>query len=169
MSRRLFVMRHGKSNWGTDAVRDFDRPLAPRGIKDTPRVGRWLLAQGWVPEFFVSSPALRAKETAIRVCEGLGLDRAVIRYDERIYEASVGELIKVLEDCPSGAKRALLVGHNPGLEGLVRFFCPGVSTPGDGKLMPTAAVAHLEMPDDWGALQPGSANLVDITRPKTLK
>jgi phosphohistidine phosphatase len=41
--------------------------------------------------------------------------------------------------------------------------------PDDGKLLPTATVARLEMPDDWNVLPCGSAQLISITRPRSLK
>ena len=41
--------------------------------------------------------------------------------------------------------------------------------PDDNKLMPTAALARLEMPDDWSQLEPGCATVMGIVRPKQLK
>jgi phosphohistidine phosphatase len=40
-----------------------------------------------------------------------------------------------------------------------------VETPADGKLLPTATVARLEMPKDWGKLNAGCANLLEVHRP----
>ncbi|MGH8513640.1 MAG: SixA phosphatase family protein, partial [Gammaproteobacteria bacterium] len=40
-ARRLLVMRHAKSDWDSGAGSDFDRPLAKRGERDAPRMGRW--------------------------------------------------------------------------------------------------------------------------------
>jgi phosphohistidine phosphatase len=39
---------------------------------------------------------------------------------------------------------------------------------GAGKLLPTASLARLEMPDDWSELGRGCAQVVSITRPKGL-
>ena len=64
----------------------------------------------------------------------------------------------------------LLVGHNPGLESLLRYLADGdLDEPKDGKLLPTAALARLEMPDDWCALESGCAILLTLLRPKALK
>jgi phosphohistidine phosphatase len=53
---------------------------------------------------------------------------------------------------------------------LVRFLTDNdLDEPDDGKLMPTAALARLEMPDDWTQLEPGSATVMGIVRPKHLK
>ena len=72
MSRELLILRHAKSAWDTSAATDFERPLAKRGRRDAPRVGRFLLDQGLIPDYVVSSPAERAKQTVIGVCEQLG-------------------------------------------------------------------------------------------------
>jgi phosphohistidine phosphatase len=61
------------------------------------------------------------------------------------------------------------VGHNPGLESLIAHLAgDDLDRPQDGKLLPTATVARLEMPEDWTALDPGCAILVSVTRPKGL-
>ena len=80
MSRELLILRHAKSSWDSDARTDFERPLAPRGLLDAPRVGAFLARQGLKPDFVVSSPAERARETveynAVQAYEGLALARS---------------------------------------------------------------------------------------------
>ncbi|HWD04384.1 MAG TPA: histidine phosphatase family protein, partial [Amycolatopsis sp.] len=41
MDRWLIVLRHAKSDWSDD-LPDRERPLAPRGIRDAPKLGHWL-------------------------------------------------------------------------------------------------------------------------------
>ena len=67
MPRELLILRHAKSAWDTNAPSDFERPLAKRGRRAAPRVGRWLEEQGLIPDHVVSSPAERAKQTVIAV------------------------------------------------------------------------------------------------------
>jgi phosphohistidine phosphatase len=170
MMRELLVLRHAKSAWNTDAPTDFDRPLAKRGRRDAPRVGRFLRERGLSPDYVVSSPAERARQTVIAVCEPLGIEATQIHWDERIYHASSGALIDVLNDCPSKARRVLIAGHNPGLELLVRNLCDhDVPMPDDYKLMPTAAVAHLEIRTDWAQMEVGTARLLSLTRARSLR
>lgn len=169
MSRQLLIMRHAKSAWDTDARTDFERPLAKRGKKDAPRVGRWLRQRGLVPDLVVSSPARRAKQTALEVCKELGLAKARVKWELSIYEGDTDGLLNVLESCPADASTVLLVGHNPGLEMLITYLCGcDIAMSADSKLMPTAAVAQLEMPKDWGRLQSETARLVSIVRPRSL-
>jgi phosphohistidine phosphatase len=170
MPRELLILRHAKSAWDTGAARDFDRPLAKRGRKAAPRVGRFLLEQGLLPDHVVSSPAQRARETVIAVCAELSIAPEIIHWDERIYGGWTSSLVNVLRECPAGAGRVMIAGHNPGLESLlVHLSEQPVPVPADGKLMPTAAVAHLEVHTEWAELGADSARLLSLTRARSLK
>ena len=169
MSRELLILRHAKSDWETGAASDFDRPLSRRGERDAPRVGRHLRERGLVPDYVVSSPARRAKQTVIAVCEPLGIEPDRINWDSRIYHAGAGVLLDVLNDCPASARRVLIAGHNPGLEILLQNLCNHeIPMPDDYKLMPTAAVAHLEILSEWQNLEGRLAHLISLTRARSL-
>jgi phosphohistidine phosphatase len=132
-------------------------------------MGSWLMQQGLVPDHVVSSPAERASATAAKVCKTMAIGTRAIHLEERLYEAGLEELRGVLVDCPQQARRVLLVGHNPGLEKLLAFLLPKKIPAGkDGKILPTATLARLEMPDDWSRLSPGCASLAGIIRPASL-
>lgn len=170
MSRELLIMRHGKSDWDY-AVDDFDRPITDRGKRSAQRIGVWLEGQGLMPDHVVSSPAERAITTAEKTCKAMGLGSDKVHTDRRIYAAGLGSLLEVLEDCPTGARRVLLVGHNPGLEELLAYLNGGIDGLVErGKLLTTANLARLQMPLDWDAasLQRGCARVLSLTRPKTL-
>ncbi|MBF0309948.1 MAG: histidine phosphatase family protein [Magnetococcales bacterium] len=171
MSRQLLIMRHAKSAWDTGAPTDFERPLAARGQRDAPRMGRWLLSEDLVPDHVVSSPATRARETVTLVCETLGFKRKRIVWDARIYGADTDELLEVLAEVPKKAKTVLLVGHNPGLEFLSSFLAnsvPQSDSVFESGLVRTATVVQLKMPEDWSTLQAGCASLITIQHPADL-
>ncbi len=169
MSRELLLMRHAKSDWDSSARDDFDRPLAKRGKRDAPRVGAWLYREGLVPDMILSSPAARARATVLKVCKRLDINKQEIQWEPRIYEAETSTLLELLGQCPPQSRTVLLVGHNPGLESLLRYLTDNdFDPPTDGKLLPTAAIARLEMPADWLPLQSGCASLISLTRPKHL-
>ena len=169
MHRQLLILRHAKSAWDTDAASDFDRPLAKRGRKDAPRMGKWLRKSGLTPDYVISSPALRAQQTAIEACKAMGIDRKQIHWEPRLYGAGAATLLAVLGACPAEPATVMIVGHNPGLEMLLQHLCGG-NTPvsADGKLLPTATVARLRMPEVWDNLPRGAADRVAITRPRSL-
>ena len=168
MSRQLLILRHAKSAWATEAPTDFERPLAKRGLRDAPRIGVWLREQQLAPDHIISSPAVRAQQTALGVLEGLAMASDAVHWEPRIYEASLGILLTILEACPATAAKTLIIGHNPGLEYLLQYLADAIPQPDDGKLLPTATVAHLAMPDQWENLQAGCARLIAITRPRSV-
>lgn len=170
MPRELLILRHAKSAWDTAAPSDFERPLAPRGRKAAPRMGRWLADQGLVPDYVVSSPAERARQTVEAVCTELGIDTETIHWDRRIYGGWTRTLMDVLRDSPDNALRVLITGHNPGLEDLLESLChEGIESPPDGKLMPTASIARLRVDVPWPEVRPDCAALLSLIRPRQLR
>ncbi|MEW7985238.1 MAG: histidine phosphatase family protein [Candidatus Thiodiazotropha sp.] len=168
MTRELMLLRHGKSDW-SQQLEDFKRPLKDRGKRGAQRMGVWLLQQQLQPDYVISSPAERAIVTAQKTVKAMGGDADAIVQDRRIYAANVGELLRVLSDVPPDSKRVMLVGHNPGLEMLTEYLHgERIPLPSDGKLIPTATLAHIEMPDDWIDLKTGDGELLSIVRPSSL-
>jgi broad specificity phosphatase PhoE len=106
---RLWLVRHGQSqgNVARDAadeaglheiaidVRDVDVPLSELGLRQAQAAGRWFatLPESERPELILSSPYLRARQTAELICEagalaGGGAARAIV--DERLREREFG-------------------------------------------------------------------------------
>lgn len=152
MNKELLLLRHGKSDWDTETT-DFNRPLNKRGIRSAQKMGEWLEEQKLLPDLIISSPAIRALTTAEIVCEAMGLPVNSIQTDKRIYEASLTDLLQVLLQITGSTQRLLMVGHNPGFEYLVNHLAPAIPIPEDGKLMPTAALAYLQLDIKWTLLQ----------------
>jgi phosphohistidine phosphatase len=168
MARELMLLRHGKSDW-SQQVEDFKRPLKDRGKRGAQRMGIWLLQQRLQPDYVISSPAERAIVTAQKTIKTMGGDARAIQQDRRIYAANVAELLQVLSGIPAENKRVMLVGHNPGLEMLTEYLHgERIPLPSDGKLIPTATLALIEMPDDWCDLKSGDGELLSIVRPSSM-
>ena len=171
-TRRLILLRHAKSDWPD--VPDRDRPLAKRGRRDAPRIGRWLHDHGYQPDVVVCSSARRTRQTWDLVAPELGGSPAV-RFEPRAYAASAMTLLYLAQELPSRYRTALLIAHNPGLSELASQLAapPDIGTvtddgPRPGISLPTAAVAVLEFPGDWPSLTPGHARLVDHIIPADL-
>jgi len=152
MNKELLLLRHGKSDWNTDTS-DFNRPLNNRGKRNAQEMGEWLNEQQLLPDLIISSSANRALSTAKIVCKSLSLPSHTIKTDDLIYEARLADLRQALLQTPDSVHRLLLVGHNPGLEYLLSYLAPDISIAADGKLMPTAALAYLEVDAQWSSLQ----------------
>ena len=175
-TRRLILLRHAKSDWPD--VPDRDRPLAKRGRRDAPRIGRWLHEHGYQPDVVVCSAARRTRQTWDLVAPELGGSPAV-RFEPRAYAASAMTLLYLAQELPSRYRTALLIAHNPGLSELASELAaaPEVGPeidratdngPRPGISLPTAAVAVLEFPGDWPSLTPGQARLIDTITPAAL-
>lgn len=163
--KTLLILRHGKSDWST-GQEDFHRPLVDRGRFGSQKMGAWIKRQKLVPDTVISSPAERARATAVAACKAMGLPLKTVRWEERLYAAPLEDLLAALHECPRSARRVMLVGHNPGLEELIAYLAKNdLATPADGKILPTSAVARLEMLDDWQELDRGCASLISLTRP----
>ncbi len=167
MKRELLILRHGKSDW-SKPVDDFHRPLKKRGRKSAVRMGAWMDGQGIVPEIILSSPAVRARETARLAAEGMHIAAEVIE-NPAIYEGGLDELLQIVRSLPKYVGRVLLVGHNTGIEEFVFYLAGGrVAIPANGKLMPTAALARFVVSGAWKKFGPDRAELVEIVRPRQL-
>ncbi|UOA07033.1 histidine phosphatase family protein [Methylobacter sp. S3L5C] len=168
MSRELWLLRHGKSDRDNLSIEDFDRPLKKRGKLAAQHLGEGMHQQHLVPDWIVSSPAKRALATAKIVHKALAIDGLLIVKDRRLYQEGFERLKTVLAECPLTAERVLLVGHNPELEDLLGYLVGTNHLPDIDKLLPTAALARLLLPDDWSHLVAGSAKLLRITYAKSL-
>lgn len=163
----LLILRHGKSDWSTNDT-DFYRPLKNRGKRNAQQMGSWLAEQELYPDVILSSPATRALTSAEKACKSMGQDTSVIHTNKYIYEADKDELLSVLSEVPAKTQRVLLVGHNPGLEDLLVYLAKEITIPDDGKLLPTATLAHLQLSQSWNKLQAHKATVQTIIRPKSL-
>lgn len=165
----LILMRHAKSGWPEDGRRDFDRPLATRGAKDAPRMGKWLRKNGLVPDQVVSSPAARALDTAKYVAGKLHIPAKRILLEARIYEAGLRQLCEVVAAHGADSTMLLLVGHNPGLEELLlHLAAEPPARDVRGKLLTAGALAVLEFDGAIGG-KARSAHLRHMVRPRDLK
>lgn len=164
--RELWLLRHGKSDREM-VCPDFDRPLKPRGRRAAQRLGDWLLAHESYPDLVITSPARRALNTAQLVCDALGLT-GQLKQEPRLYFRGIEDIRDVLAGSPVTAGRIMLVGHNPDLEELLTELVGEDHLPDAEKLLPTAALARLQMPDDWSQLEAGCAKLIDILYAKSL-
>lgn len=169
--KTLTLLRHAKSAWDDPVERDFDRPLNGRGRRAASRMGRYMRDAGLMFDTVRASPAVRVRQTIEGIEDGLGRPLNPI-FDTRIYMASGATLLDLVQSLEGSADRALLIGHNPGLEDLVLLLTPE----GGGDLRsevetkyPTAAIAELRFDvDHWGEVDEGKGTLVRFVRPREL-
>lgn len=131
--KTLLLLRHAKSSWQDADLQDFDRPLNERGQRAAEMIGRFIRNKHVAPDLLLSSPAIRARETIEIVIETAKLS-SELRYDERIYEASPLRLLEVVSQIEEERKIVVLVGHNPGMEELLKLLTDRVEHMATGTL-----------------------------------
>jgi len=133
--RLLVVLRHAKSDWSGEQP-DRLRPLASRGRRQAPEAGRWLAANLPALDVALVSPAVRTRQTWDLVAAELPA-RPEVRPVEELYAASLADLRAVVGAVE--VPRAVLVGHNPGVEELVEDLT------GEAAPMKTCALAVVDL------------------------
>ncbi|MEO3977012.1 histidine phosphatase family protein [Streptomyces sp. CAU 1734] len=164
--RRIVLLRHAKAEWSDSS--DHDRPLADRGRMDAPVAGRRLAESGIAFDLALCSTAARTRETwKLAVHELPQRPRTV--YEDRVYEASLGELIALLNETPDDVGDLLVIGHNPGMHALA----DALSGEAEGDLLPrmnrsgfpTSAFATVEFTGSWKSLEHGVGRLTGFWTP----
>jgi phosphohistidine phosphatase len=161
--KTLILLRHAKASRDDPSLRDFDRPLNHRGEDDAKLMGRYLRNEKLVVDAAVSSPARRALTTTELFLKAadISLEPAL---EDRIYEAGLPQLLRIVSEMDSSHKTVLLIGHNPGFEELAE------SLTGQYIRLPTAALAVIDLSvDRWSDARPRSGKLRALVTPKELK
>jgi len=162
--KTLFLLRHAKSSWKNPSLTDFERPLNARGVNAAGQIGNYLRRKRLTPDLILCSPATRARETITLVLQAAKL-RVELRFDERLYLATVETLLEVIAQIDAEPKQAMMVGHNPGMEELVKALT------GADERMATGALARISLDiKAWSELPKLKQGRLEwLVRPKELE
>ena len=116
---RIHLLRHAHAGDAFEWIGDDDlRPLTKKGRRQSERLGAFLEAHGVRPDVIVSSPLVRAQQTAEIVAGTLGM---TIKTDSRLGPGfGKAELWALLDEL--GAREPMFVGHDPDLSSLVTYL-----------------------------------------------
>lgn len=144
--KTLLLMRHAKSSWKDTKLADHERPLNKRGQKDAPFMGEVLLEKELLPQKILASSAVRVRETV----EGLVKSSRYsgeTEFNDALYLAEPEAYLAALCPLPESVERVMVVGHNPGLEGLLQQLSGRIESIGTG------SIAYLNLPiQSWNEL-----------------
>lgn len=166
--KTLFLLRHAKSDYPA-GVRDFDRPLNPRGRAAALAMGRELRRLGLAADCIFASSAARVVETLALLADGYG-GRMPVDYREELYLASPETLLALIRGMDDAEPRLLIVGHNPGLQQLaLKLSATGPEHDAIAAKYPTGTLIEIALPAGrWsGVGMPG--RIVRVLRPRDLK
>ncbi|MGF1646223.1 MAG: histidine phosphatase family protein [Kineosporiaceae bacterium] len=179
MRRTLLLYRHADAS-RPPATADVDRDLSDRGERQARAAGRWLLAEGLLPDLVVVSPSVRTTRTwaltgEVVAREGnvpgrqTGVAPAVV-VEPAVYAGGVEELSEIVHDLPPDVATALICGHEPGLSEVLCHLAGEGSAPGEldrlaARGMRKGSVAVLVADDlaHWRAARPGGLRLVRVS------
>jgi phosphohistidine phosphatase len=161
--KSILILRHAKSSWKHPELNDHDRPLNKRGKRDAPRMGEFLHNEHLVPELIISSTAKRAFSTARTLANAVGY-KGEITLNQSLYAAGPLAYIDVLRELSNEYARVLMVGHNPGVEQLVKMLT------GEEQTMSTCSLAHVQLHiNSWTEIEyKNRGKLLGIWQPRDL-
>lgn len=163
--KQLTIVRHAKSSWNLSELEDFYRPLNARGVKNAFSIGEALKARGLYPELIVTSPAVRAINTAIIIAKKLDFPQQRIQSNDRIYEASAEHIFQILSNLEDSNGHVMLFGHNPSLTNLINRLQPQMLDN-----LPTCGVYCIDLPiASWSEVRQAKGEVVFTLFPKNLK
>ena len=158
--KRLYIVRHAKSSWDDSGLADFDRPLASRGERDAPEMGKRLAKKDAKPNLLISSPACRALTTAKIIAKEVNYpEKDIVKHDE-IYMGGIVELLRTVQNIDPAIDEAMIFGHNPDFT----MFAEYLTNTRFGNI-PTCGVVCLDLPT-WEEADKGRGTLVYYDYPK---
>jgi phosphohistidine phosphatase len=165
--KSLLILRHAKSSLKDPNIADHERPLDELAKKDALQMGKLIRDKDLVPDFILSSTALRAKTTTELVVEGCEY-KGDIALKQSLYKAKPKDYLKIIEGLSDRYVRVLLVGHNPAAEEAIEMFTGLVDIK-----MYACALAHLNLPiEKWSDLKQEKNNIraesIEVMRPEEL-
>jgi len=164
--KELILVRHAKSDWGDESLKDVDRHLNGRGYSDAYYTSAWFFGNKPQPDMLISSTATRALNTALIFARTFDFDMKNFRLEKSIYEGSASTLIELVNNLPESKKSCMLFGHNPGITNLCNLlgedlFFDNVPTCG--------LVAFTFQLDSWKQVEPKAGKLNYYQFPKDFK
>jgi phosphohistidine phosphatase SixA len=146
--QQLYLLRHADAGnpdtWQGD---DAARPLSAKGRRQAARLGDLLAGVGFEPDAFISSPKIRAAETAELAAAPLA--RTVTLDDRLASGVDLSIVDAILRDVGS-ARRVVLVGHDPDFSDVLSALV------GAEMAMKKGALARVDLVD---GVRPGGGSL----------
>lgn len=174
--KRLYLLRHAKSSWGTPAVPDHERPLNARGQGAARIVGLHLSGLAPLPEAVLASTARRVSQTLEILLPAANLAAVPVLRDRGLYLAQPSTLLGRLRQAPPNADCLMFVGHNPGLHDFALRIAGDIAAENLRArealrgAYPTCALAILDFPlaENWLEIGWGAGRLEGFITPKGL-
>lgn len=160
--KRIYLVRHAKSSWENNNLKDIERPLNKRGKRDAPFMGKLMKEKSIKPDLIMTSPAERAFKTADMFCNAMDINENQIITEQDLYNAARKDILKVIQRIDNNINSVMLFSHNPGLTDLANHL-----TSGRVYDIPTCGVVSLNCKiDNWSELNDSNCEIDFFEYPK---
>lgn len=160
--KTLIITRHAKSDWSNLYLKDFDRELNERGLRDAPMMGKRLLNRNIQLELIVSSTAKRAAQTAKLIAKEINYSSSNIQWEETLYHAPSAIIQETIFGISNDLNAIMIVCHNPGITDFVNIITNNMIDD-----MPTCGMCALQFDiEKWEDLPTAKTQLLFYDFPK---
>ncbi|UPU44731.1 MULTISPECIES: SixA phosphatase family protein [Rhodococcus] len=161
--RTLVLMRHGKSSY-PEGIRDHERQLAERGLREARIGGEWIRENVPPVDAVLCSTSRRTVETLAST----GIE-APAGFEKSIYGGSPADVIAAARTTSDHVKTLLIVGHEPGIPWTALDLASNENSEAAQRIrdkFPTSAIAVLSVPVPWTELDDSVATLLEFHVPR---
>ena len=151
MSKKLYLIRHSYAE-DPSGHKDIERRLTLEGQSTVRALGRYLINQRFHPDIIYCSSSVRTTETAVNLVEELEINEQLVQYMDVIYNASVRELLTVLNEASGDYKEIAIIGHNP----TITFFGEYLTGSAIGNMEPAGVVSIAFEKLAWSEVSQGT-------------
>jgi len=160
MKKKLYLIRHSYAE-DHGSKRDFERQLTMEGQSTVRALGRHLLQNEFDPSMILCSPAIRTTETAQNLIEELNMSETAIIFEQVIYNASVRELLTLVNSLDEANQELVIVGHNPAIS----YFGEYLTNSGIGGMEPCSIVSIRLDDVKWAEVSQGDGIFLSYYHP----
>ena len=162
--KKIYLLRHAKSDWDATYDGDFNRPLNRRGKKAAHNVGLHVTDKVRQPEIVLCSSSVRTRHTHKLLVEAANWD-CEVEFEDDLYLASPQYVFDRIRSLPDQLSNALVIGHQP-TTGIVASALLG-GRPID---VPTATFIEIEINSNtWTDVEMGSGRLTQYVLARSLE
>ena len=160
MLRKIILLRHAKSSWKDPSLRDLDRPLSKRGVKDTKLMKEHIASLVMGVDEIYSSPSVRTSQTINQLVP----EFSHVNYLASLYLGDISVVLSLLECIQTRIKTVMIVGHNPCIHEMMEVLWKKPV-----EKFPTCAAAVFSLQNGWGKTVTPVGNLEKFVKPRDFK
>jgi phosphohistidine phosphatase len=160
--KTIILIRHAKSSWKFEELKDIERPLKKRGIADASLMASIFHEMQLRPGKIISSPAVRALATAKAFASEEKIPENEIVVNQQLYLESKTKMLNIVNALDDGIQTVVLVGHNPALTDFANAL-----TNGDIENIPTSGMVGIGFEcESWKEVERGKGKQLFFEVPK---